>query len=633
MWTNPPLNNDRFHPNYEVTITKPDGTQKVITLNSYCADSTSWFEYTADQIGTWKLKFDFFGTYFPAGRYLNGYIMTNGSGNQYGSVYYTPASTKEQTLTVQQDPIYSWPQSSLPTDYWTRPAEPQNREWWTILGNYPSNGIIGGGSDWPTDTNTYISNYDFYPYVQAPNTAHIVWKRQGTIGGIVGGSAGQYSLTGGGGNPSVIYAGRCYQTYNKQGVGSVAACYDLRTGQVYYEIPVSQGGVTPSYISYAKSVSGGTPAATESEAYAVSLLTTVSGRLIKVDPWTGQVTLNVSAIDIGGAGTTNSPIAPSGFYQDPYALSVQTLGSGASISYRLINWTTAGSSTDFSTRIISNVSYLIPRTSLPYAVDFESNIACQPYFILDSVTGQWHKTTFTTIDLTTGALLWNITADETLYSPNCVQADHGKLLVLMQTGKWNCYDLRTGNLLWKSESMDYPWSAASFGAYECQSYGGLFYREAYDGVYAFNWTDGKIVWHFVAPTPFQYETPYTDSNGTGVYSFNAGGIIADGKLYVYNTEHTPTQPITRGWKLFCINATSGINIWNITGCMTPGGIADGYLTASNSYDGYMYVFGKGQSATTISAPQLGSNRRTKRSNHRHYLRPIPCSIRQSMRLR
>jgi len=35
--------------------------------------------------------------------------------------------------------------------------------------------------------------------------------------------------------------------------------------------------------------------------------------------------------------------------------------------------------------------------------------------------------------------------------------------------------------------------------------------------------------------------------------------------------------------------------------MTPGPVADGYLTASNSYDGYMYVFGKGRSVTTVTA--------------------------------
>ena len=80
-------------------------------------------------------------------------------------------------------------------------------------------------------------------------------------------------------------------------------------------------------------------------------------------------------------------------------------------------------------------------------------------------------------------------------------------------------------------------------------------------------------------------------------------MIADGKLYTYNTEHTPTEPITRGWRLHCINATTGEGIWNITGPMSVGGIADGYLIASNSYDGYTYVFGKSQSKTTISAPQ------------------------------
>jgi hypothetical protein len=35
--------------------------------------------------------------------------------------------------------------------------------------------------------------------------------------------------------------------------------------------------------------------------------------------------------------------------------------------------------------------------------------------------------------------------------------------------------------------------------------------------------------------------------------------------------------------------------------MAPGAVADGYLTASNTYDGYMYVFGKGESQTTVTA--------------------------------
>ena len=38
--------------------------------------------------------------------------------------------------------------------------------------------------------------------------------------------------------------------------------------------------------------------------------------------------------------------------------------------------------------------------------------------------------------------------------------------------------------------------------------------------------------------------------------------------------------------------------------MTYGGIADGYMTVANDWDGYMYVFGKGLSATTVTAPDV-----------------------------
>jgi hypothetical protein len=38
--------------------------------------------------------------------------------------------------------------------------------------------------------------------------------------------------------------------------------------------------------------------------------------------------------------------------------------------------------------------------------------------------------------------------------------------------------------------------------------------------------------------------------------------------------------------------------------MSFGAVADGYLTAANIWDGYQYVFGKGKSETTITAPDL-----------------------------
>ncbi len=62
---------------------------------------------------------------------------------------------------------------------------------------------------------------------------------------------GDSSLTATGSTPSIIYDGRCYQTITKviNGVSqTVWECFDLRTGQVYWD----QTGITqvPTMISY-----------------------------------------------------------------------------------------------------------------------------------------------------------------------------------------------------------------------------------------------------------------------------------------------------------------------------------------------------------------------------------------------
>jgi len=74
FWVSPGIHVERFHPDFTVTITKPDGTKDVIVMNSFPADGTAWFEYVADQVGEWKLKFDFLGTYFPEGVYYEGIV-------------------------------------------------------------------------------------------------------------------------------------------------------------------------------------------------------------------------------------------------------------------------------------------------------------------------------------------------------------------------------------------------------------------------------------------------------------------------------------------------------------------------------------------------------------------------------
>jgi hypothetical protein len=572
LWTSVAPGAGRMHHDYTLTITKPDGTKEVQKFDTYPNDGTAWSEYVVDQVGTWKFKFDFLGTYFPAGYYIDGYIVnaTTGGTLYTESCYYPPTSTPEQTLTVQQDMVASWTPAQLPTDYWTRPVSMMNREWWPILGNYPYPFTSGNG--------------DFAgPYVIAPNSAHIVWRRQGDIVGLIGGELGTTSNyqsgIGGvsGGSPSVIYVGRAYQTYNKPGVGSVAQCYDIRTGQVFYEIPIAQGGVTPTILSYPSVSSLGTATP--------ELMTISGGRLIKINPWTGLVTANVTAL----SGT---------FHSGAYIISLQTNNTAA--GNRLINWTTVGTSSTFTSRIISNITFPWSSISL---YDFNSGNAFSVSGI--SKGGSFAQQRVMGASMKTGAQLWNITIDEPNYSGSCNVADNGKVAILSEGGYYVAFEQATGRQVWKGEQMVYPWDAPGFGAYDVATAYGLIIRSAYSGTYAFDWNTGKIAWKYEAPAN-AFETPYINENGSTVYSWNGGILVADGKVYNYNTEHSPTMPITRGWRLHCINATTGLGIWNITGFSGSrkfqGAVADGYLTFDNFYDGYMYVFGKGLSSTTITAP-------------------------------
>ena len=130
-WTTPPPDADRLHENYQITITAPDKTQTVETINSEVADGTAWFTFTPTQTGTYQLQFNFLGTYFPAGRYSVGQYVTGTTGTLYtDSMYYTPSSTGEQNLTVQNAMVSSWQGSPIPTGYWVRPVPSDDRNWW-----------------------------------------------------------------------------------------------------------------------------------------------------------------------------------------------------------------------------------------------------------------------------------------------------------------------------------------------------------------------------------------------------------------------------------------------------------------------------------------------------------------------
>ena len=599
----------QFFQAYKVTITKPDGTQDVITKDSYPADTTSWFEYVPDQVGEWTIKLDFLGQYFPNGTYWIGVVYpdtaaigpyTSSGFNRptyVDSKYFKPGSDGPYGLVVQEQQVLSWPPAPLPTDYWTRPVSPWNREWWPILGNFPGWGIYGGDHSnpyWPADTNLYAKlEYDYLPYTIGPKSSHVLRTEQYQVGGLVGGSMGQTTIWESStviyGHPRMIYSGRAYwpTTVAIDGTPtSVWQCYDLRTGEIYWNLyPVAQIPTDIFYDYGSAEIEGAIPH------LAKPLLIYIGGgRLIKYDPWTGGVVGNYSIDPLTGS---------SRFYKDPYVLTVQNLGNSVPSAerYRLINWTVVGSSNDVTTRVMSNISW--PMSSLPSTTDYEAGVAVSA-----------SATRILSYSLTTGQMLANITtgiAYATEGTPG--QADHGKYAARYNDGHWHCWDVFTGQELWTSEISSEPWG--TFGTYGSASYGGMIMSNQFDSVTALNWTTGKVVWSYVAVADSPFESVMTYENET-VYPWHTNGMIADGVYYTTTSEHSADMPIKRGMRMHAINITTGEGIWELTMQMTgstdgsrvfQGAIADGYLAYSDAQTCTMYVVGKGPSATTVTASE------------------------------
>ena len=569
-----------------------------------------------------KIKDSEAGDYYPAGYYLGGLVSkTNPGGSVFNAIqdcYYEPSTTANYTVVVQQDPVASWQPSPLPGagQYWSRPISPDNREWWVIGGSDPNNEVGGGTGTpgWPDNTNVYASNYNFVPYVTGPTSAHIVWRMtNGAVDGIFGGLIDQSSTTslsaindfngasatwgasgpGGAGNPNIVFQGKCYQAITKPYNGitqPVWECYDIRTGKVLWDLT----NVTriPTLISFAENappVPGGITRADRtvpSLVYIGSSANSSLGLVTKYSPANGAVTSNATI-----------PVTSGTLYADPYVLSVQTIGT----KYYLINWTIAGiSSTNFASCIQSNITW--PFSSIGTA-DYESMISVTTTSTNGPGTGVTVSTQLIAASLTTGQLLWNVSSGISYpFFSGIGLADHGLVAERFDDGYWYAWNLHTGTFAWKSELSSYPWGI--FGSYRDASAFGLILYAQYDGVVAYNWTNGQIAWQFQDPS-LPFETNFT--NGTGLnnndYSMGVAIPIGSGMVYAYSIPHSPKDPLSRGWSVYGINGTTGALVWKTLGPMAPGVIADGYMTATNYYDGYLYVFGMGLSGTTVSAPQ------------------------------
>jgi outer membrane protein assembly factor BamB len=630
--------NDVRFKNYKLTITDPDGHTETKTWDViWDTTSSANTVYTPTKVGTYTFKFD-----FPAQDYtwtgpIQGWFGPPMPSDYVNDTYMAASATT--TITVQQEAVPTYPQYPLPTEYWSRPIEGENTMWSTIASNYldPFGAAYSPGV------------LRFQPDGTAPNSAHIMWTKPVEAGGIVGGSntgvagAGFYpglSYETKFNEPIIIY-GRLYYGLprSNDGSGGGYVCVDLRTGEQiwkqsyptdptfasleWFDSP-NQHGVIPS--GYLWAVSGGFNYMT----FQMEPTTWTA-----YDAWDGSQLFSITDVPDGIRG-----YGPNGellIYQLDVAnkwlalwnvTDVITNGGGGALEFT--GYRPVGQTFNSSQRASYSWNVTIPTLPSDAAVNYAvyddmlfgsahvANVFGQAFFggVGDAPSNAYG--TFWAISLkptSRGSLLWtkDIPAKAGNVSSMLGPLDTESRVFFIsdkETMQWSGYDLDSGKYLWgpvgKTRSLNYYPTVGSGGVSQVGfvAYGKL-YSGGYGGeFFCYDSKTGNLLWKY-NNTDSGFEEPW------GLMPIFPAAI-ADGKVYLYNGEHSPNSPLYKGEKVYCLNATTGAEIWTMLSWYSVGGfadegcpVADGEIAYMNAYDMQVYAIGKGPSATTVEAPMTG----------------------------
>jgi hypothetical protein len=644
MWVDTPLSgalvtNDIRRHDYKLTITQPDGTNTTTTF-AIVQDTTGVqsYSFTPTAIGIYTLTFDYPGQVYTWTGDFNGDS-------------FQPAQAVTR-LTVQEQPIQNPTQSAaLPTEYWNRPINGQNSDWFTIASNWLNGPYIRTGA-----TATGGAGYGRYQQDgSGPETSHVMWTKPIQFGGVVGGNStlneGESYYTGSSYNPrfssAIIMQGTVFyqEPYGNSGSGGDYVSVDLQTGKENWRINCSATGVSlvPSF-GYLYGFEDGNQHGVLPNGMLIATTTAYTG-LGTVwrgyDAKTGVLTgMNLTNVPSGSAASATlaanmatgaSAAGPSGEY---LVYSLTNLGTTSVPKYYLSEWNSSkytqltagqiGASNWYPTATYNatnpnmydwNVS-LSSLTGQGWAI-FRDTIVGNKLLLIQGSLGtgprtQGYGANITAVSInpdTKGNIQWT-----KYYAP--ADGNVTRTIVAVdaiantfvtedkETLEFNGFSLDNGNHLWTAETPVVEWDTLRRDT--LSAYGNL-YAAGYDGlVYCFDDATGDLLW--------------TYGNGGQGNSTSAGldtvyghypvfiDVIADGKVYIGTTEHSPNQPLYKGAIYACMNATTGKEIWALTGMgsgMYVGQndlVADGYFVYLNIYDMQIYSLGKSASQLTVDAP-------------------------------
>ncbi|MGF3521494.1 MAG: PQQ-binding-like beta-propeller repeat protein [Candidatus Bathyarchaeia archaeon] len=633
---------------FTVTVTKPDGTTQ--TLGPFDSDPTgsTFTLYTPNQLGQYTFSFRY------PGQVLSLYNPTNGlpgSNSVYINDTFLP-STASATLTVQQTPVAPVEEYPLPTNYWTRPISADNVRWSSIASNWLRGAQKGGYNLWQTG--------------EGPSSPHILWTRPIEFGGVVGGNwapvsgytgsavpdAGFYS----GGSyegrftNAIVMQGRVYyaEPLGHSNTGGGYTCLDLKTGEVLWhsdEINVRNNSIsaTSAGLSLIPSPTFGQLYCYESpnqhgvvggilwQTSTASGVTTWQG----FDAYTGKWLFNETGVPTGTEVYTDkgeivryvlsySTTTKSGWLALWNNTQEQMgLHAGLGTTTNAWQWRPNGKSVNMSTAYSWNVSITADLTGnanpaivqiLPGDIILGRSSAISAGVGDKFTPDPWTMWAISDKPQSRGQLLWKQSypapAGNLTRRFFTLPIDPVNRVILMfdvETMQFLGYSLDTGRLLWGPTNIplrayQYYGSGEGGGQRGAVAYGNLYVQGFGGELLCINTANGNLVWKY-NNTNSGMDTPW------GLRPIFIAAI-ADGKVYAFNNEHSPNDPLYRGNSIYCIDAFTGEEIYKMlswsgqtggTGTSTAV-LADGVLVYYNYYDNSLYAIGKGPSAITVDAP-------------------------------
>ncbi len=129
---------------FTVEVTDPSGSKQTIGPITSDPIGGGWTQITPNQLGTYTIVAKMHeqvlaGDNPPPGGYARG-------GDAYIGDTYLASTSEPVTVTVQQEAIEGWKEAPLPQEYWTRPINGMNRDWWQLAGNWLAGAAQNVGS-------------------------------------------------------------------------------------------------------------------------------------------------------------------------------------------------------------------------------------------------------------------------------------------------------------------------------------------------------------------------------------------------------------------------------------------------------------------------------------------------------